>query len=254
MRLDTAVWTRPLPLPRFRPATAGSESFPSLVEVLVALLGVIALLPLLALIALAVRLSSRGPVLYRGARVGKDGRIITIYKFRTMRVGAEETIGARLFFDEPVVTPVGGVLRYTKADELPQLVNVMRGEMRLVGPRPVRPVFLRQFTAEIPRYTERFSVAPGITGLAQLRGGYYTSARDKLRYDRLYIRRRSMALDVKIIVLTLLNLAVRIASGGAGRPRRGRGRLRGGLPAGTGPMLAGAGIDGPRGGLRAPLP
>jgi lipopolysaccharide/colanic/teichoic acid biosynthesis glycosyltransferase len=174
------------------------------------------LLPLLALVALAVKLTSPGPMLYRGMRVGKGGRMFTIYKFRTLADGAERDIGARLLEEhDHYYTPIGRFLKRTKLDEWPQLWNVLKGDMRFIGPRPVRPIFLEQFTAQIPHYRERFRVKPGITGLAQLRGGYYTRPQDKLRYELLYIRHHSVLLDIKILLLTLVKLFHRWLSLGA---------------------------------------
>ena len=197
----------------------GREKREKLVDVVQACLAGLAflcLLPLLSLVALAVKLTSPGPVLYRGMRVGKGGRVFTIYKFRTLDEGAERDIGARLLEEhDHYYTPIGRFLKRTKLDEWPQLWNVMKGDMRFIGPRPVRPIFLDQFTAEIPHYGERFRVKPGITGLAQLRGGYYTRPQDKLRYELLYIRHYSVLFDLKILLLTLVKLFHRWLSLGA---------------------------------------
>jgi lipopolysaccharide/colanic/teichoic acid biosynthesis glycosyltransferase len=175
-----------------------------------ALIGLIFLSPLMAIVAFLIKVSSRGPILYRGQRVGKDERIFTIYKFRTLEHGAESQIGARLLTrGEPRVTPVGRVLRKRKLDEFPQLYNVLRGDMNLVGPRPIRPVFLEEAKRTIPGYVERFRIPPGITGLAQLRHSYYLSPRNKLRYERVYMRRRSVPYDLWIILLTFTRLLSR---------------------------------------------
>src|SRR5258706_4951877 len=130
-----------------------------------------------------------------------------ISKFRTLLVDAEQRIGARLLTPgDPLYTPIGRFLKRTKLDEIPQLLNVVRGDMNLVGPRPIRPVFLATSMREIQNYAARFIVRPGMTGLAQLRGGYFTHPRDKLRYDVLYIRNRSMLLDVKLVLGTFVKL------------------------------------------------
>ena len=186
---------------------AKREKLVDVAQACLAGLALLCLLPLLSLVALAVKLTSPGPVLYRGLRVGRDEKIFTIYKFRTLDEGAERDIGARLLKEQDhYYTPIGRFLKRTKLDEWPQLWNVMKGDMRFIGPRPVRPIFLDQFTAEIPRYAERFQVKPGITGLAQLRGGYYTRPQDKLRYELLYIRHYSALFDLKILLLTLVKL------------------------------------------------
>ncbi len=175
-----------------------------IVSLMIAVPAVVLLSPLFVLIAVAVRLSGPGPILYKGARVGKNQRVFTIRKFRTMIPGAEARIGARLAVQEDdVETPVGRVLRHFKLDELFQFFNVIAGDMELVGPRPVRPVFLPTFLREIPGYTLRFQVPPGITGLAQVRAGYYISPRNKLRYELLYIRRRSPYFNLVIMAYTV---------------------------------------------------
>ncbi len=177
---------------------------------LVALIGLILLAPLMGIIAVLIKLSGPGPILYRGRRVGKNERLFTIYKFRTLDQDAEEKIGARLIREgEPHVTPIGRILRKRKLDEFPQLFNVLRGDMNLVGPRPVRPVFLEEAKRSIPGYGDRFRIPPGVTGLAQLRHSYYLTPRNKLRYERIYIRQRSVPYDLWIIVLTFTRLLSR---------------------------------------------
>ena len=164
-----------------------------------------ALAPVLALLALLVRLSSRGPVLYRQERMGLDGRRFGMLKFRTMRVDAEAQTGpVWAAATDPRRTPIGGVLRRFSLDELPQFVNVLRGEMSVVGPRPERPVFVERFRQTVPGYMLRHKVKSGITGWAQvngLRGN--TSLEERIRYDLEYIERWSLWLDLKIIALTV---------------------------------------------------
>ncbi len=162
--------------------------------------------PVLALAVLAVRLSG-APVLYRGARVGRGGHVFTMYKLRTLRPDAEARLGpylgnelTRLTSCE--VTGAGRVLRATKIDELPQLVNVIRGEMSLVGPRPIRPAFFAELSRDIPAYWQRLVVRPGITGLAQLRKTRETSWAEKLAHDLEYIADRSAALYLRILMVT----------------------------------------------------
>jgi len=123
-------------------------------QVTIAVAGLLILLPVSLLVALAIKLTSRGPILYRGSRIGRDLRPFTIYKFRTLLVDAEGRIGARLLSpDEPLYTPVGRFLKRSKLDEIPQLLNVLRGDMNLVGPRPIRPIFLATSTRDIANYT-----------------------------------------------------------------------------------------------------
>jgi lipopolysaccharide/colanic/teichoic acid biosynthesis glycosyltransferase len=176
-------------------------------QVAIAALGLLLTLPISLAVALATKLTSRGPVLYRGTRIGRNMEPFSIYKFRTLLVDAEQRIGARLLTPgDPLYTPIGRFLKRTKLDEIPQLLNVVRGDMNLVGPRPIRPIFLATSMREIQNYAARFVVRPGMTGLAQLRGGYFTHPRDKLRYDILYIRNRTMLLDVKLVLGTFVKL------------------------------------------------
>ncbi len=176
-------------------------------QVLVAVLGLLILLPVSLAVAVATKLTSRGPVLYRGMRIGRNMEPFHIVKFRTLLVDAEQKIGARLLTPgDPLYTPVGRFLKRAKLDEIPQLWNVVRGDMNMVGPRPIRPIFLATSMREIRNYAARFVVRPGMTGLAQLRGGYFTHPRDKLRYDILYLRNRGFWIDLKLVVATFVKL------------------------------------------------
>jgi sugar transferase (PEP-CTERM system associated) len=177
------------------------------VDVGAALVGLIIGLPLMLLIAAAIRLTSRGPVLYHQQRVGQNGRVFTVYKFRSMQVDAEAVTGAVWAqADDPRITPLGSILRRSRLDELPQLWNVLRGDMSLVGPRPERPEFVKNLTVEIPFYGQRHIVRPGITGWAQVRYTYGASVEDamqKLQYDLYYIKNVSLALDLFILFSTI---------------------------------------------------
>jgi lipopolysaccharide/colanic/teichoic acid biosynthesis glycosyltransferase len=190
-----------------------------------ALLALLVLTPVFLLIGLAVKLSSRGPVFYTQERVGLDrrargrgeqnhrraqdlgGRPFTIYKFRTMRVDAEAHSGAVWAQqDDPRVTPIGRVLRQYRLDELPQLLNVLRGEMNIVGPRPERPGIFAELRSHIAEYPLRQRAKPGITGLAQINHHYDRSLEDvrrKVHYDLEYIRRQSVWQDVRIMLKTI---------------------------------------------------
>ncbi len=168
-----------------------------------ALLG-LAASPVCVLVALAVRLSSAGPVLFRQERIGRALRPFEVVKFRTMKRDAERDSGEMLAQrDDPRLTPVGGFLRRYRLDELPQLWNVVTGEMSLVGPRPERPGFVQQHLAGVPGYAERFAAPPGLTGLAQVNGEYHSSPENKLRYDLAYIANHSLWLDLSILVRTV---------------------------------------------------
>ncbi len=158
---------------------------------------------LAAVIPLAIWLNDRGPVFYAQRRVGKGGREFTALKFRTMLADAERLTGpVWASGHDPRATRVGKVLRLLHLDEMPQLYNILRGDMSLVGPRPERPELVSRFVQEVPGFSSRLRVLPGLTGLAQVRGRYDSPPRDKLRYDNLYIRRLGPVLDLKLLAAT----------------------------------------------------
>ncbi|MEM8825331.1 MAG: TIGR03013 family XrtA/PEP-CTERM system glycosyltransferase [Pseudomonadota bacterium] len=162
--------------------------------------------PILIVTALAVKLTSAGPVFYRQERVGQFGRTFEVMKFRSMGVDAEKDGAVWAQAADPRVTPVGRVIRATRIDEIPQIFNVFKGDMSFVGPRPERPVFVRELAREIPFYNERHVVKPGITGWAQLNYPYGASiedARHKLEYDLYYIKNYSLFLDIVTLIQTV---------------------------------------------------
>jgi sugar transferase (PEP-CTERM system associated) len=170
--------------------------------------------PIMGLVALAVWLTSDGPVLYHQRRVGQHGRVFTVHKFRSMQDDAEAATGAVWSQGEsdPRITLVGHVLRRTRLDELPQLWNILKGDMSFVGPRPERPEFVSQLAREIPYYGQRHVVRPGLTGWAQIRYTYGASVEDalmKLQYDLFYIKNLSLALDVFILFSTMKTVLLR---------------------------------------------
>ena len=178
-----------------------------MLNTVIAGIGIVVALPLMLLTALAVRLSSPGPVLYRQTRVGVNGRPFTLYKFRSMRANAEAGTGAVWAAkDDPRVTPVGRIIRRIRFDELPQLFNVLWGEMSIVGPRPERPEFVKTLSEQISYYRQRHCVRPGITGWAQINYKYGDTLEDtitKLEYDLYYIKNVSFSMDVYIIFHTI---------------------------------------------------
>ncbi len=185
-------------------------------DVVLALVGLLLAAPVMAIVALVVRYTSPGPVIYRQVRVGKDGRLITIFKFRSMRVDAEAGTGAVwAATKDPRVTPVGRFLRRSRLDEIPQLLNVLRGDMSFVGPRPERPEFVAELTKQIPFYGQRHVVRPGVTGWAQVRHRYGASVEDsqeKLQYDLFYIKHLSMLFDLFILTETVKTVLMRRGS------------------------------------------
>ena len=171
------------------------------------------LLPVLLAVAVAVRLTSRGPVLYRQRRVGQNGRLFYVHKFRSMCDGAEAATGpVWAAKGDARITPLGGFLRRTRLDELPQLWNILAGHMSLVGPRPERPEFVSTLTLQIPFYAQRHIVKPGLTGWAQVRYTYGASVEDaleKLQYDLFYIKHTSIAMDLLILLETIKTVVLR---------------------------------------------
>jgi lipopolysaccharide/colanic/teichoic acid biosynthesis glycosyltransferase len=163
--------------------------------------------PTMLLAALLIRLTSRGPAIYSQTRVGADGREFSLYKLRTMVAGAEERTGPVMATaGDPRITRIGGILRATHLDELPQLFNVLLGEMSLIGPRPERPHFVRIYRRQFPGYDFRLKIKPGISGLAQTRCRYSTTPALKLRFDLRYLYHYSLRLDAQIAVRTVFTI------------------------------------------------
>jgi Sugar transferases involved in lipopolysaccharide synthesis len=164
-------------------------------------------LPLVVPIALAILVTDGTPVFYRGERVGRSGRVFTMLKFRTLKSDAESRLGP--YLGEELVrrtqeefTSLGRWLKATQLDEIPQFINVLRGDMSLVGPRPIRPVFFEELAHDLPAYWQRLVVRPGLTGLAQVRRGYETSMAEKLAHDLEWIADRSVRLYLRTLIAT----------------------------------------------------
>jgi sugar transferase (PEP-CTERM system associated) len=187
-----------------------------MLDILLSAIGLVIVLPVLPVVAIAIRLTSPGPVFYSQRRVGREGRLFTIYKFRSMRQDAEARSGAVWSTEnDPRVTPIGRCLRRTRLDEVPQFWNVLRGDMSFVGPRPERPEFVSNLTKEIAFYGQRHVVRPGLTGWAQIRHSYGSDvdgALQKLQYDLFYIKRQSIAFDLFILLETVKTVMVRRGS------------------------------------------
>jgi sugar transferase (PEP-CTERM system associated) len=192
--------------PIIRAAKRGSDF-------VLAVLGLVLAMPVMLLVAAAVKASSAGPALYHQQRVGQDGRVFTIHKFRSMRQDAEKHTGAVwASANDDRITPVGRIMRKTRLDELPQLWNVVRGDMSFVGPRPERPEFVASLTEQIPFYGLRHVVRPGLTGWAQVCYTYGATVEDalqKLQYDLFYIKNLSLSLDVFILFKTVQTVVLR---------------------------------------------
>ncbi len=173
-------------------------------DLFLSILALLVLSPFLLAISFYLWIRTGRPLLYLQERVGKDGRLFRMIKFRTMVRDAEKESGAMLSeWNDPRITPAGRWLRRSRLDEVPQLFNILRGEMSFIGPRPERPVFVSEFCKTIPGYNERLRVKPGLTGLAQVNGYYDTDAYQKLKYDIYYIHNFSLWLDFQILIDTL---------------------------------------------------
>ena len=187
--------------------TPRTEIVKRLVDVALSLTGLVLALPVMAVVATAIKMESRGPALFRQPRLGQNGRVFILNKFRSMREDAEKDTGpVWALQQDPRVTRVGAFLRKTRLDELPQLFNVLVGDMSFIGPRPERPEFVYELQKQIPFYMERLSVKPGITGWAQVRYRYGASVEDaleKLQYDLYYIKNLSLFLDLLILINTI---------------------------------------------------
>jgi lipopolysaccharide/colanic/teichoic acid biosynthesis glycosyltransferase len=170
-------------------------------DIVGSILILLTVMPITILISLLIKISSVGPVFYKQQRVGKDGKLFTLFKFRTMIKDAEKQVGPVLARrDDPRVTKIGKILRMTRLDELPQLFNVLLGDMSLVGPRPERPHFVKKHKA---LHELRLAVKPGLTGFAQIRSFYDLKPVHKIKYDYLYIQKRSLLLNLYILFLTV---------------------------------------------------
>jgi exopolysaccharide biosynthesis polyprenyl glycosylphosphotransferase len=198
-----------LPIVRLNdsPLLGGAALLKRTTDLCVAALALMILAPLMGLLALAVKLTSRGPVFYGQERCGLDGRSFTMYKFRSMRTDAEQKTGAVWATKgDDRRTPIGAFLRKTSLDELPQFWNVLRGEMSLVGPRAERPELVADYQKQVPFYRARLLVKPGLTGWAQINYGYVASVTEtavKIEYDLYYIKHRTFGMDFQIILRTI---------------------------------------------------
>lgn len=171
-------------------------------DIVLSAVGMVIATPIIGVFAALVVLETPGSPFYVQERVGKDGKSFKLTKLRSMRKDAEKTGAQWAQEDDPRVTKIGKFMRKTRIDELPQLLSVLKGDMSLIGPRPERPVFTEQFSREIPGFKHRLLVKPGLTGLAQVNGGYDLSPKEKLVYDLEYIRNLSPALEFKIMLKT----------------------------------------------------
>ena len=187
------------------------------IDIVVSLIGIILTSPLFVMFGAAIHLADRGPIFYTQTRLTIDGKLFKIYKFRTMRVDAEKDGVARLAGEvDDRITDVGKILRATRLDELPQLFNIIKGEMSLVGPRPERPEIAAEYMEDLPEFAMRLKMKAGLTGYAQVHGKYNTTPYDKLKLDLHYIRNYSLWMDLILIVLTPKVLFMKESTEGVG--------------------------------------
>ena len=197
------IFDSPLLLSRNEDMSGIQRFLKRMLDVICSGVGLVVLSPFFLLVALSIYLTDRGPVFYKQTRLTKGGKAFQICKFRTMIQNAEEKSGARLASEhDDRILPVGHFLRRTRLDELPQLLNIWKGEMSLVGPRPERPELAAEIEKEIPEFCYRLKMKAGLTGYAQIYGKYNTTPYDKLKLDLTYIRNYSFLLDLKLILMT----------------------------------------------------
>nr|WP_245604781.1 sugar transferase [Paucisalibacillus globulus] len=174
-----------------------------MIDVIFSLICLPIVLVIIGIFSILIRLETPGPAIYYQVRVGYYGQYFKVYKLRSMFLDAEKNGATWALENDPRVTKVGRFMRKTRIDELPQIINILKGEMTLVGPRPERPIFTAEFEKSIPGFTKRLLVKPGLTGLAQVNGGYNLSPEKKLLLDLYYIENKGIKMDLKILVKTI---------------------------------------------------
>ncbi|WEZ00006.1 sugar transferase [Bacillus subtilis] len=182
--------------------TASYLAIKRVMDIWFALIGLAIALPMIAVFSILICLETPGPAIYTQERVGKGGKPFKLYKLRSMKIDAEKSGAVWAQKQDPRVTRIGAFIRRTRIDELPQLFNVLKGDMSMIGPRPERPVFTEKFQNEIPGFTQRLAVKPGLSGWAQVNGGYDMTPKEKLIFDLYYIRNLTFTLELKIMLKT----------------------------------------------------
>lgn len=179
------------------------DIFSRILDILLSLLGLTIGIPLIMIFGMLVKLEDGGPIIYKQERLGKDGKLFNLYKVRSMRIDAEKFGIQWAQNNDPRVLRIGRFIRKTRIDEIPQLFNILKGDMSIVGPRPERPMFTMQFNEDIDGFVNRLSVKPGLTGLAQVNGGYEMTPEEKLEWDIKYIKNKDILIYLKIITKTI---------------------------------------------------
>lgn len=179
------------------------ENTKRVIDIIFSSIALVFSIPIILITCVLVRLESKGKTIFKQERTGKHGEIFYLYKIRSMYIDAEKHGPKWADKNDIRVTRVGKFIRKTRLDELPQLYNILKGDMSLVGPRPEREVFIKQFEKTIPNFRQRLQIKPGLTGLAQVSGGYEISPSEKLKWDLIYIKERNLILDLEIILKTV---------------------------------------------------
>ncbi|MDA8233789.1 MAG: sugar transferase [Clostridia bacterium] len=199
-----------IPVFNIKDSNGDNNQAKRMLDLIIGTIALVLTLPALVIVAIIIKLDSPGPVIYKQERVTKGGRVFVLYKFRTMVQDAEQETGPVFAVeDDQRATRVGRMLRLSRLDEIPQLFNVLKGDMSLVGPRPERPIFVEQFSKEIDGYDNRHRLKPGITGIAQIAGKYNTGPREKLVFDLLYAKKNDILVDLQILLHTIKVLFLR---------------------------------------------
>ena len=201
---DICLFDTPLMLVRSRGLNLTQRFFKRFMDIVISLLAMVVAAPIMLIIACLIKIEDGGPIFYKQERVTRGGKHFDILKFRSMIVDAEKYNVAQLAEEnDPRITKVGRVIRATRLDELPQILNILKGDMSVVGPRPERRELIERYEKEIPEFNYRLKVKGGLTGYAQVYGKYNTSPYDKLRLDLMYIENYSLLLDIKLILMTV---------------------------------------------------
>lgn len=179
------------------------ESTKRLIDIVFSVVALVVSIPIILVTCIFVKLESKGKTIFKQERTGKHGEIFYLYKIRSMYIDAEKHGPKWADKNDIRVTKVGKFIRKTRLDELPQLYNILKGDMSLVGPRPEREIFIEEFEKTIPNFRQRLQVKPGLTGLAQVNGGYEISPHEKLKWDLIYIKKRNIFLDLQILFKTV---------------------------------------------------
>lgn len=174
-----------------------------ILDICLSLIGLIIGIPLIIIFGILIKLEDNGPIIYKQERVGKHGKIFNLYKLRSMRTDAEKFGAQWAQQNDPRILKVGKFIRKTRVDEIPQLLNILKGDMSIIGPRPERPMFTMQFNEAIDGFINRLLVKPGLTGLAQVNGGYEMTPEEKFKWDMEYIQKRNIYVDIIVIFKTV---------------------------------------------------